>query len=140
MKHVTRRSLIRNTKAATALEFALVSGMLMALLFGGLEAGIMLWTRGTLQTVAAQTARCMAIGSPLCATAQAFAVSKATSWLGSAMITAADVTAATSTSCLSQTSGTTTFEVVTITVTPWAGSSIYPFGNRTETVTACFPK
>ena len=142
MNQMAWRSLLRTTKGATALEFALVSGMLMALLFGCLEAGIMLWTRGTLQSVAAQTARCVAIGSPLCTTVntyQSYAVGRATAWLGSPLISNSDVSAAMATKCGTVTGSLGYFEVVTITATPWVGAIIYPFGSRTEIVTACYP-
>lgn len=149
MNHIPRRSLTRDTKGATALEFAMVSLMLFAMLFGGIEVGMMLWTRGTLQSVAAQTARCVAIGSPLCngtgttcsgTTPAGYAVCQATIWLGgTALITASNVTIAPGTECGSTTGSLGSFEIVTITASPWIGSFVYPFNNHTETVTACFP-
>jgi len=139
MNDMARPSLTRDTKGATALEFALVSGMLLSMLFGGFEAGIMLWTRGTLQSVAAQTARCVAIGSSLCSSSKAYAVTQATGWLGSALITQGDVTITTASECGTTTGSLGSFEVVTITASPWVGSIIYPLGSHTETVTACYP-
>ncbi|MDR3531358.1 MAG: pilus assembly protein [Rhodopila sp.] len=137
MNGMARRSLARNTKAATALEFALVSGVLITMLFGGLELGLMIWTRGTLQSVAARTARCVAIGSTACTNPQQYAVTLATAWLGSAMITKANVTVTAATTCKSALGS---FEVVTISASPWVGSLIYPFtGWSTQTLTACYP-
>jgi Flp pilus assembly protein TadG len=148
MKQMTRRRLTRDTNGTTTLEFAIVASVLVAMLLGGMEIGLRMWTRGTLQSVAEQTARCAAIGSPLCSTPSIYAAGLATAWLGSAMIPAANVTAVSgATSCLNESTGTTTFEVVTITATPWVGVSTTAWfrsifgslGPTTETVTACYP-
>ncbi|MDR3534843.1 MAG: pilus assembly protein [Rhodopila sp.] len=139
MNRMARQSLARSIKGAAALEFALVSGVLMAMLLGGFELGLMMWTRGTLQAVAAQTARCVAIGSSACTTSkspQQYAVDLATTKLGSAMITKANVTVTAATTCKSA-SGS--FEVVTISASPWVGSIVYPFTGPTQTLTACYP-
>jgi Flp pilus assembly protein TadG len=148
MTQAPRRPLARNTKGTTTLEFAIVSGVLVALLFGGMEVGLIMWSRGTLQSVAEQTARCAAIGSPLCTAPASYAANLANTWLKSTTITAADVTATSQQSaCLNEPAGTTMFEVVTISATPWVGisalawfRSLYgPLEPSTETVTACFP-
>jgi Flp pilus assembly protein TadG len=147
MTQAPGRSLARNTKGTTTLEFAIVSSVLVALLLGGMEVGLIMWSRGTLQSAAEQTARCAAIGSPLCTTPTSYAANLANSWLGSTMIAASQVTATSQTSCLNEPAGTTMFEVVTISATPWGGvsalswfRSLYgPLEPSTETVTACFP-
>jgi hypothetical protein len=96
-----------------------------------------MWTRGTLQSVAAQTARCAAIGSPLCVSPTTYAGNQVTALL--AGITAATVTATTATSCLNEPAGTISFEVVTITASPWFAFDFSLFSPSTETVTACYP-
>lgn len=131
-------SLKRHTGGATSLEFAIVSSALFMLLFGCIEGGLMMWTRGTLQSVAAQTARCAAIASQLCSSPQQYAVNLATSWLGTALIVMADVTITTQTTCGSG-SATGAFQKVTIAAPSWVGAISYPFGAHSVNVTACFP-
>jgi Flp pilus assembly protein TadG len=114
--------------------------VLTLMLLGGLELGLIMWTNGTLRSVAALTARCVSIGAAACTTTETpkqYAVGLATSWLGGALIKAKNVTVTTnSTTCNAATGGS--FTTVQITSTPWAGA-IYPFGAQTQTVTACFP-
>jgi Flp pilus assembly protein TadG len=155
---ITERSLIRNTEAATTLEFALVSVILVALLIGGMQIGIMLWTRGTLQAIAAQTARCAALGSPVCTTPpltpQQYAVNQAATLLGSGLVIASDVTVSVASKCVNATATGTTFEIVTIGSSVWFGvspsawfnSGVAPLvprataGNpQPDAVTACYP-
>jgi len=146
-------------RGSTTLEFALVSTVLMVMIFGSVELGLMMWTRGTLQAIAAQTARCAAISSPNCfnsattppTTPQSYAAAQATALLGAGLVTTGNVTVASvsvspAAGCLSTSPGTATFEIVTITVTPWIGvsasgkfGSYGPLGPVTETVTACYP-
>jgi Flp pilus assembly protein TadG len=71
------RQLIKGTGGTTAVEFAFASVALIAFIFGIIEFGRMLWTQQVLQTVAAETARCVAIASPDCPVAAAYAVSVA---------------------------------------------------------------
>lgn len=145
MKQIAPRSLARNTRAATTLEFALVSVVLIAMLIGGIEVGIMMWTLGTVQAIAAQTARCAALASPLCnqpsanppLTPKLYAFRQAKMFLGSGVVT--NVTVAGPTSCMHVPVGTTTFEVVTITTSVLFGSAFTPLGMPTEKVTACYP-
>jgi Flp pilus assembly protein TadG len=67
---IRRRSLARERNGATALEFALVAGVFIPLSLGILDTGLLMWTKGTLQTTAALTARCAAIASPDCTDAR----------------------------------------------------------------------
>jgi Flp pilus assembly protein TadG len=140
----------RDVRAVTTVEFALVSTILMVMIFGCVELGLIMWTRGTLQAIAAQTARCAAISSPICSTSPAtprsYAVSQAATLLGAGLITLGDVSITTATTCLSGSAGATIFEIVTITATPWVGvsasgrfSTSGPLAPATETVTACYP-
>jgi Flp pilus assembly protein TadG len=145
MRRLTRRMLPADTRGATTLEFALVSVALMTLLLGGMELGLMMWVRGTLQSVAARTARCAALSSAVCPNQQQYAVSLATSWLGAGIVasTGVAVTVATASQCIN-TTGTSlgTFEVVTITATPWVGpvsAMLRPLVAQSKTLTACYP-
>jgi hypothetical protein len=146
MKQITRLPAALDAKGATTLEFALVSTILITL---------MLWNRGTLQAIAAQTARCAALNSPLCnnasTTPMSYLISQASTLLEPGLITTANsgqtVSITTATSCVNETTGPTnpiTFEVVTITVSPWVGSSLsrlfhLGYNPAMEAVTACFP-
>lgn len=74
------RRLKRDRSGATALEFAMVAPLLLALIFLVIEGSRFLWTRQAVQEAAAHTARCVAIGSDGCDTAEGaktFAVGRA---------------------------------------------------------------
>ena len=134
-------SLKRHTAGATSLEFAILASALFLLLFGCIEGGLLMWTRGTLQSVAAQTARCSAVTAPLCASAsqsKQYAVNLAQSWLGTALIVTADVTITTPSTCGSG-NAPGTFQKVIIAAPSWVGAIAYPFGAHSVNVTACFP-
>jgi TadE-like protein len=62
-------SLGRSQNGATLVEFALVSPVFLAPLFGTLEFGRALWTQQALQQTAIAGARCMALPQTNCATA-----------------------------------------------------------------------
>ncbi|MDE2580280.1 MAG: pilus assembly protein [Rhodospirillales bacterium] len=121
-------------RGSTALEFALVGGLLVLLLIAPVELGLMIWTGGSLETVAAQTARCAAIGS--CSDPAAYAVDLASKWIGAGAIAASDVTVTATTSC---DNATGTFERVTITSSIWQGAFITPLSGATQVAAACFP-
>ncbi|HTV45630.1 MAG TPA: TadE/TadG family type IV pilus assembly protein [Stellaceae bacterium] len=61
MKRVGLRALSRARDGATAVEFALVAPLFLALVFGTLEFGRLLWTEQALQETAIAGARCVAI-------------------------------------------------------------------------------
>ena len=67
---IIRRStgLLRCSRAATAAEFALLVPAILLLLLGTIECGRLLWTKQTLDEVAYNTARGMAV-SGSCSTA-----------------------------------------------------------------------
>ena len=121
-------------RGTAALEFAMVGGLLVLLLLGCVEVGLMMWTGSALQSVAAQTARCTAIGS--CANPQQYAVALAGQWIGGNAITTSDVTVAAGTSCHGQAGA---FAVVTISESIWSGTFFEPITGGTQSVTACFP-
>jgi Flp pilus assembly protein TadG len=62
----TIRRLFRDTRGASAIEFALLAGPFLLLLFGVVEFSRGLWTRQALLDVTASTARCVAIGQQQC--------------------------------------------------------------------------
>ena len=58
----------RDRRGATAVEFALVLPVLIAMIVLVIEGSRLLWTQQALQEAASQTARCVAIGSDGCDT------------------------------------------------------------------------
>ncbi len=123
-------------RGATALEFALVAGVFLPLCLAIFDAGLLLWTKGALQSTASLTARCAAIASPDCADAQQYAVTTAGNWIFPGIITKVDVSPAPSIVCLAGAS----FMKVTITCQFWAGALLPPpFNGKTLTSVAYFP-
>jgi Flp pilus assembly protein TadG len=131
-----RLAVIRaDRRAVTALEFAFLAPVLFMLLFGATELGLVWWTKNALQVTAALTARCVALGS--CSNPASFAVSSATAWALPDLISASDVTSATSKSCYG---AADVFAEVTITCEFWGGSFLpAPLSNLTFSVTSCYP-
>jgi Flp pilus assembly protein TadG len=84
----TLRRLVGDRRGATAVEFAMVAGPLMLLLFGTMEFGRLMWLRQALEETATVGARCMGIPQPECMTGTAydqaktrtFILSEASSW------------------------------------------------------------
>ena len=133
------RSVCNDIRGGTALEMAFVMPVLLPILLGSLELGLYWWTNTTLQSVANVTARCVAINNPACTTTKtpaAYAVSLATTWSSHAVISAADVSSATVTTCNGVTGA---FEKVTILNHQWTGVFTYPFNVANFTLTACYP-
>lgn len=69
MRLLVLRTLGRAQNGATAVEFALVAPMFLALLFGTFEFGRALWAQQALQEIAISGARCMALPQSACASA-----------------------------------------------------------------------
>ena len=125
----------RRRGGATAVEFALVAGIFLPLCLAIFDAGLLLWTKGSLQSVASLTARCAAISSANCPNAQTFAVTSAGTWVFPGIIANANVTLAAG-ACTSHVS----LMQVTIVCPYWAGALLPPPLNaKTLTVVADFP-
>jgi Flp pilus assembly protein TadG len=144
--HAPRRWFRGDRSGSTTLEFALVAGILVTMLFGTTELGLLMWTRNVLQSTASLTARCVALGSSLCATPTQqvqFAVNAAQQWGLPGIITTNvaqhDVTVtAVATSCNGIAAGSVT--TVLITSPFWAtGILPPPFSNVTLTTSSCYP-
>jgi len=128
-------NLLRRRGGATAVEFALVAGLFLPLCLGIFDAGLLLWTKGSLQSVASLTARCAAISSANCPNAQTFAVTSAGIWVFPNIISNANVVQAPG-ACISHVS----LMQVTITCQYWAGVVLPPpLNGKTLTVFAYFP-
>ena len=132
---MTRQRNLRNARrGAAALEFALVAGIFLPLCLGIIDAGLLFWTKGALQSTAALAARCAALASAICADTQQFAVTTAGNWIFPGIIGKADVSSATV--CTSHVS----YVRITITSRFWAhGLLPAPFSNETLTATAYHP-
>ena len=130
------RALLADTRGAAALEFAFASTALMLLVFGVAEVGRMVWTRQALQGAAAETARCLAIGSVNCPSGAAYAGTAAAN-RGISDVQTSMVAVAASDPCGS-TSGN--FTKVTIAY-PYASvvPLLIPVRAGGLTVSACFP-
>jgi uncharacterized membrane protein len=78
-------------RAATALEFAMIASVFVPLCLASLDVGLLLWSKGILQSAAAGAARCAAIASSACSNLPQFAVTLAGNWSFPGMIAVADV-------------------------------------------------
>lgn len=140
------KSFLKQTQASTIAETAIVLPLLLSMLLGGIEIGLMMWTKGTVQSIASLSARCIATNSLNCAAnatfpttalrTQNYALTMANSLIGQAKITAANITVTTSTTC---NLAPGQYDVVTISYSDWVGAIVYPVTGRTDTLTACFP-
>jgi Flp pilus assembly pilin Flp len=80
--------LLGDRRGATAVEFAMVAGPLLLLLFGTIEFGRLMWLRQALEETATVGARCMGIPQPECmnggaysaSTARAYILAEASAW------------------------------------------------------------
>jgi Flp pilus assembly protein TadG len=85
---MTGRSLRRDTKGSTAVEFAIVGWMLCMVTFAIVETGLLWWTKAEMQTTASAGARCGSVGytynTTNCvssSTTQAWVLTSASSWM-----------------------------------------------------------
>lgn len=70
-----------DSSGASAVEFAILAGPLILLLFGSLEFGRLYWTRQALQETAIAGARCMGVKQPGCATDGAYSFALAAEFI-----------------------------------------------------------
>lgn len=129
------RNLLPDRSAATAVEFAIVASIFIPLCLGTLDAGLLLWTKGILQSTAARTARCAALGTTACSDPRQFAVTTAGNGAFPSIIAKANVAQPVSV-CMSSAQ----FTKVTITSAYWAAVAMpAPFARTTLTAVAYFP-
>jgi Flp pilus assembly protein TadG len=128
---------VRSRRASAAVEFAIVATVLIPLTFAIIELGLVLWMQTAMQSVASQTARCAAIGSPQCSgNVPAYAVTLANNWTLAGAITQSNVAVSATTTC---NGASATFEKVTISVPIWSTTMLQPFWPDTITVSSCYP-
>jgi Flp pilus assembly protein TadG len=126
----------RAEAGVVSVEFAMLAGLLVLLFLGTLSVGLLILSQTALQSVSAQTARCVALGSSLCPSAPQYAVQLARQRLFPGVITAADVTVSQATSCNGATGQYTT---VTIASTYWSGLFPSALNGVSLTAQACYP-
>lgn len=97
--HPLRSRLAPDTRGVVALEFAIVGPALVFLLLAIIEVALLAWTQSVLQLTAAQTARCVGLGSSACINRTEFAVSMAANWLYPDVVTAAGVNVVANATC-----------------------------------------
>jgi Flp pilus assembly protein TadG len=139
MSRLHRPSIGRDTWAGAALEMAFVTPVLIPMLLGPLELGLYWWTKTTLQSVANETARCVAIGNPACTTTTTspnYAANLAQSWSSYPVISAADVTVTAVSACNGVTGS---FKQVVIRNHQWSNVFHYPISAAISNITACYP-
>jgi Flp pilus assembly protein TadG len=76
------RGLARDGTGASAVETAIVLTIFLALLFGIVKFGLVLWTQGSLHYAVKAAARCAAIKAPDCADAAATKIYAMTRYFG----------------------------------------------------------
>ncbi|HEY1261409.1 MAG TPA: TadE family protein [Stellaceae bacterium] len=144
------RRLARASAGAAALEFALLAPVFIALLFGTVEFGRLLWTWQALQETAGAGARCVAIAqgtSPTgpCASGGAYSQSTAQSYVEGiagqwgVALASGDITPTTNASC----GGTSGFAQVSITksfVSMAPLAFFFPADGVSLTASACYPQ
>ena len=131
------RRLLGDSRGVTATEFALVAPVFMMFMFLIIDGARGIWTYQTLQQVAADSARCAALGMTGCKTSgevQTYAVNRAGGF--GVPLTAAAVTLTASTTC-SAVAGMT--KVAISTSYQGATTKLLPGNMSTLSTDSCFP-
>ncbi len=136
------RTFTGDKRASATVEFALVGTMLFMVSFAAIDLGMILWIQGSLQAVAANAARCGAIGASGCTTStavQSYVQTQAATWIASSMISNLTInvnSAVSATACPAISTGTyETVEIVSPNLASWLPP---PFGNYTIDVCASY--
>ena len=130
------RPLRADDHAVASVEFAILGSVFVALIFGILSSGLLLWTKNAVDSAAAFTARCVALGSPDCTNSAQYAVAQATAWTGLPIIVSSNVTWTTRTTCHAIPGS---FAVVSIASSYWASVLPPPLNSVTIHATSCYP-
>ncbi len=127
----------RHVGGASAVEFAILAPVLLGFIFLIIEGSRLLWTEQAIQEVAANAARCMAIGTAPCKTSaevQAFAQSRGAD--RGVTLTLQTIATASNQTC----NGATGMSKVTITL-PYTSpiKGLLPGAPSTLQAVACYP-
>ena len=142
--HASLRALLRDRRGTAAIEFAMVGTALFVTSLGVIDLGMIMWTQGSLQAVAADAARCGAISASGCTTStavQTYVQTQAANWIMSTVTSHLTINvngAVNTATCPAITTGT--FETVQITTSYLASWLPPPFGNYTIDVCASYAK
>ena len=138
------RGLARDRSGGAAVEFALVLGPLIFLIFGAMEYGRLLWTKQALQESAIAGARCMGLLASGCASAGVYSATGTTTYVQGVAsgltlaVPTANVTLDRAAAC----AGVSGFSSVTISYTFQAAVPVL-LGSASSAMplsaTACFP-
>jgi len=123
---------------SASVEFALTCSALFLVCLGVLDLGIILWTEEAVQSAAALTARCVALGATPCANAKQYAVNLATAQTFAGVVTTANVVVQTGVNCPKSKAPSGNYTVVTINSTYWATSLSGTLAGTPITATACY--
>jgi Flp pilus assembly protein TadG len=130
------RKCSNDLRGAAAVEFAIVAGLLITVIFGGLQLGLVFWTLNGLEMTATMTARCAALGS--CANPTAYARALAGSMVTANVLTGQTVTVSSGSNCYAQSTGYSGFTRVTISTSFWGNVLVGPLAGTALTVSACY--
>lgn len=134
------RRLWAERDGAASLEFALLGGTFLVLLSFIVGLGLALWAKGAMQAAASQTARCLAVQSPLCAPPQghiSYATDVVRAWGAAGITGPLGVSPPAVTSCGNATGR---FSTVTVTAEQSPVRSLIPtFSGLVLSATACYP-
>ena len=131
MKAVARLPV--DNRATTTLEFGILASTLLLCLFFIIGSALLLWTKAAIQDAAFQTARCVAVGSPDCSNAQAYATTVIGNWGATGFLQSITVSTQTLVTC-SNPAGQ--FSAVAITGALTIGTSL---NGMQFNASACFP-
>lgn len=131
------RRLLHDASGVTAVEFALVAPVFLMFMFLIIDGARVTWTYQTLQEVAANSARCAALGATGCTTAaevQSHAVARAAA--SGVKLTTSAVTLTPSTTCSSMAGMT---KVAISSAYQGATTKLLPSTLTTLATESCFP-
>ena len=135
---------VRDESGGSAAELALTLTAFLALMIGGIDYGLYLWTANALQQTAIQTARCMGVLQSGCSTAGAYSVSAATTFaenLASAYgltLTSANISLNAAAACGGQGADNSSV-TLSYTFTGVAPGLVPGISSKPVTAQACFP-
>jgi Flp pilus assembly protein TadG len=134
--------LLRDRRAMMAVEFAIVGSVMLVTSLGVIDLGMIIWTQGSLQAVAADAARCGAISASGCTapnTVQSYVQTQAGNWIMSTMVSGLTINingAVNTATCPAISTGT--YETVQISTTYLSSWLPPPLSNYTINVCASY--
>ena len=137
MKRLPRSAALARRRGVATVEFAIIAGVLATISFGIIDLGLLFWTQTGLQGVAAQIARCTAIGAAPCS--DTVKAAQYASTLAGQRIFSNITISSTVRSGATCNSATGTYTTVTLSSGYWSGLLPPPFSSITLDAQACYP-